>query len=399
MEISIISGTNNRLLVVAPHREETGTGKLARKISKRLGCPAVINERIKRNDSDLSKYEGAIKHPDFMTALNEWAQLKRKDRPLAIWLQGDGLTKGPLCVVGDGQPLSSVASPETVDTLVVKMEEYGVECVKAVSGFGQYSAQASNNMTQYFKRQGFAVDSIQLELSKQLRGMFLVDFAEALSNSLQAAIELNSAVEKLPAVKVSVEQAASTVIEICSGHLYEAALDVGKYFVKTLYEGNYERARDPRTSIGPLSFHKVCARVHQQGGPSIRWLYSALKLAVNEHDYGSMKAYGKLSLSKKIALFKLDDHPEAKRELINDAVDEKMTTRKIKDEADERYINLLNGLDKRKPYEPTLEEKEKILTNKIERRIRKIMQFQDEIDRFQAELDSVRSQLHDDRGD
>ena len=25
-KISIISGTNNRLLVVAPHREETGTG-------------------------------------------------------------------------------------------------------------------------------------------------------------------------------------------------------------------------------------------------------------------------------------------------------------------------------------------------------------------------------------
>ena len=298
-DISFLKGTNNQLLVVAPHCEETGTGKLARKISKRLGCPAVINERIKRNDNDLSKYEGAIKHSDFMAALNEWAKLKRKDRALAIWLHGHGLTKGPLCVVGDGQSLSSVASPETVDTLVAKLEEYGVECVKAVSGFRQYSAQASNNMAQYFKRQGFAVDSIQLELSKQLRGMFLVDFAEALSNSLQAAIELNSTVEKLPAVKVSVEQAASTVIEICSGHLYEAALDVGKYFVKTLYEGDYERARDPRTSIGPLSFHKVCARVHQQGGPSIRWLYNALKLAVNEHDYGSMKAYGKLSLSKK----------------------------------------------------------------------------------------------------
>ena len=75
----------------------------------------------------MSKYEGAIKHPDFMAALNEWAKLKRKDRPLAIWLQGHGLTKGPLCVVGDGQPLSSVASPETVDTLVAKMEEYGVD--------------------------------------------------------------------------------------------------------------------------------------------------------------------------------------------------------------------------------------------------------------------------------
>ena len=115
--------------------------------------------------------------------------------------------------------------------------------MKAVIGFRQYSARASNDMAQYFKRQGFAVDSIQLELSKQLRGMFLVDFAEALSKALQAAIEPDSTAERLPAVKVSVEQAASKVIEICSGHLYEAALDVGKYFVKTLYEGDYERAK------------------------------------------------------------------------------------------------------------------------------------------------------------
>ena len=355
-DISFLKGTNNRLLVVAPHREETGTGKLARKISKRLGCPAVINERIKRNDSDLTKYEGAIKHPDFMTALNEWAQLKRKERALAIWLQGDGLTKGPLCVVEDGQHLSSVARPETVDTLVAKLEEYGVECVKAVSGFRQYSARASNDMAQYFKRQGFAVDSIQLELSKQLRGMFIVDFAEALSHSLQAAIELNSTVEKLPAVKVSVEQAASKVIEICSGHLYEAALDVGKYFVKTLYEGDYERARDPRTSIGVLSFNRVCEHVHAQGGPSKRWLYNALKLAVNEHDYGKMVAYGKLSLSKKIELFRLDDTPEAKKELIERAAHIDMTVIELRDEIKEYLDN-----------EPPLEAQEYMLVDQIRR--------------------------------
>ena len=374
-KISILSGTNNRLLVVAPHCEETGTGKLARKISKRLGCPAVINERIKRNDSDLTKYEGAIKHPDFMTALNEWAQLKRKDRPLAIWLQGDGLTKGPLCVVGDGQPLSSVASPETVDTLVVKMEEYGVECVKAVSGFGQYSAQASNNMTQYFKRQGFAVDSIQLELSKQLRGMFLVDFAEALSKALQVVIEPKPTAEKTPIVKVSVEQAASTVIEICSGHLFEAALDVGKYFVKTLYKGDYERARDPRNNIGVLSFNRVCEHVHAQGGPSRRWLYNALKLAVNEHDYGKMVAYGKLSLSKKIELFRLDDTPEAKKELIERAAHIDMTVIELRDEIKEYLDN-----------EPPLEAQEYMLVDQIRRLLLAL-------NRKQKKLEEVRRKL------
>jgi SMC interacting uncharacterized protein involved in chromosome segregation len=104
-----------------------------------------------------------------------------------------------------------------------------------------------------------------------------------------------------------------------------------------------------------------------------------------------------LSLSKKVALFRLDDNPEAKRELIENAVEENMTTRQIKAKAaDKHWIKFMNGLDKRKPYEPTLEEKEKILANKIERRQRKINQLQDEIHKLQAKLDIVRSQLNDD---
>jgi phage replication-related protein YjqB (UPF0714/DUF867 family) len=391
-KITFLSGMNNKVLVVAPHREETGTGKIARKTAKLLSCPAIINEQIKRDDSDLNSYKGATKHPDYLRALKDWANIKRNEKPLVIWFHGH--RHKPMCIFGYGQPDELIADEETVRALVSELSECGVECVRAGEQFEQFAARQKNNMAQFFKREGFEVNSVQLELSKQIRGMFADDFSETLSSSIKSIFK--SVDEKsLPGPEL-VERAASNVIEILSGHLFEAALEIGRYFIETLYEGDYERARNPRTSKGKISFHKVCKRVHEQGGPSIRWLYNALKLAVNEYDYGPMKAYAELSLSKKVALFPLDDNPEAKRELIVNAADENMTTRQIKTNADERYINLMNGWDKRKPYEPTLEEKEKILTNKIERRQRKIKRLQDEIDKLQAELDSVRSQLNDD---
>ena len=61
--------------------------------------------------------------------------------------------KSPMCG-GDGS--FSVERPETVDTLMIELEEYGVEWVKTVIGLAILS-QASNNMAQHFKRQGFAL--------------------------------------------------------------------------------------------------------------------------------------------------------------------------------------------------------------------------------------------------
>ena len=388
--IKYLPGTYNRVLLVAPHKGETGTGKIARRISKRLECPAIINVRIKRDDSDLNRREGAFQHPEYMSALRSWVKIERGGRPLVIWLHGH--SQKPRCIYGYGQPDELIADKGTVQALVSKLQEYGLDCVDAANGFEQFAARHKSNMAQFFKGEGFDVNSIQLELSRQVRGMFLEDFVAALCESIKTVVEPTLSVST-----VSVDVAANQVLEICAAGLFQMALKVGRYFVETLYEGDYKRARNPRMSKGLVSFHKVCARVHEQGGPSIRWLYDALKLAVNEYDYGSMKAYAKLSLSKKVALFRLDDNPEAKRELIRDAAEQNLTTRQIKSKAaDEHWIKFTKDLDKRKPYEPTLEEKEKILTNKIERRQRKIDQLQDEIVKIQAELDIVRSQLNED---
>ena len=391
-KILYLPGTFNKVLLVAPHKGETGTGRIARRISKRLECPAIINLQIERDDSDLNRREGAIQHPDYFGALKSWAEIMRDCKPLAIWLHGH--SRKPMCIYGYGQPDELIADKVAVQALVSKLEEYGLDCVDAANGFEQFAARQKSNMAQFFKSEGFDVNSIQLELSKQVRGMFLEDFADALCDSIRAVVE-----PVHPVCTISVDVAASQVLEICTTGLFEMALEVGRYFVETLYEGDYERARNPRTNKGKVSFHKVCERVHEQSGPSIRWLYNALKLAVNEHDYGSMKAYAKLSLSKKVALFRLDDNPEAKRDLIRDAAEENMTTRQINAKTNAHWMKFLKGLEKRKPYEPTLEEKEKILTNKIERRQLKIDRLQGEIDKLQAELDIVRSQLNDDKGE
>lgn len=378
-DISFLKGTNKQLLVIAPHREEFGAGKIARKVARSLECPAIINERIKRKETDLNSFEGAIKHPDFITALNNWAEIQRTDRPLAIWLHGHGSLKGPQCVVGDGNPASPVADPQTVETLIEKLTEHGISCVRAMPFMINFAAQTQDNMAQYFKRHGFDVDSIQFEISKQLRGMLIVDFVEALNSSLQAAlqapVEPEATSKNLPEGKVSVEEAANKVIEICSGHLYQAAVEVGRYFVKTLYGGDYERARDPRKNLGVLSFNRVCERVRAQGGPSKRWLYNALKLAVNEHDYGKMAAYSKLSLSNKIELFRLDDKPEAKRKLIEKGAEMDMTVIEMRDEIKE-YLDT----------EPPLEAQEYILVDKIRRLLI-------ELDRKWKKLEEVRRKL------
>ena len=63
-KITFLSGMNNKVLVVAPHREETGTGKIARKVAKSLDCSAIINERIKRHGCDLNRYKESTKRPD-----------------------------------------------------------------------------------------------------------------------------------------------------------------------------------------------------------------------------------------------------------------------------------------------------------------------------------------------
>jgi hypothetical protein len=147
-----------------------------------------------------------------------------------------------------------VANPQTVETLIEKLTENGISCVRAMPFMIRFAVQTQHNMAQYFKRQGFEVDSIQLEISKQLRGMLIVDFVEALNSALQAAlqapVEPEATSNNLPEGKVSVEEAANKVIEICSGYLYQAAVEVGRYFVKTLYGGDYERARDPRNNSG-----------------------------------------------------------------------------------------------------------------------------------------------------
>jgi hypothetical protein len=378
-EISYLKGTNHQLLVIAPHREEAGTGKIARKLSKQLNCPAIINERIKRKDSDLNNFEAAVKHPDFINALNNWAEIKRTDRPLAIWLHGHGSLKGPQCVVGDGNPASPVANLQTVETLIEKLTEHGISCVRAMPFMINLAAQTQDNMAQYFKRHDFDVNSVQIEISKQLRGMLLVDFVKALNSALQVALqavaESKATSNNLPKGKVSVDEAASQVIEICSGHLFEAALEVGRYFVNTLYKGDYERARDPRNNLGVLSFNRVCERVRAQGGPSKRWLYNALKLAVNEHDYGKMAAYSKLSLSNKIELFRLDDKPVAKKALIERSAETDMTVIELRDEIRE-YLDT----------EPPLEAQEYILVDKIRRLLI-------ELDRKCKKLEEVRRKL------
>jgi len=386
--IKTITGANTRVLIIAPHWGETGTAKIAKKTAKFLSCPAIINEQIKRSNLDLNNYKKSKKHGSYHNFLRAWAGIEHEEHPLAIWVHGHGLKKGPMCVVGYGQPDSKSAKTEIVETLMTELRGQDVESVEAVDGFKKYAARSKNTMAQFFRREGVNVDSIQLELSKQVRGMFADDFAKALSKSIEKIINppkdvsLVKALAQKPVIITQVEEAASHVLQICGKHALNAMIEVGHYFVKSLFNGEIERARNPRSSIGDDSFHIVCKRVHDQGGPSIRWLYNSLKLVVNEHDYGSFAEYAKLSLSHKVELFRLDNKPKVKKKLIRKDADRNLSIDKL------RYLirDESNHWEIPEFRKPTLEQREARLITEISYHERVIEQKRAELKKVQQAM-------------
>lgn len=366
------------MLLVAPHKGETATGAIARNVAQQLECLAIINVDVSRSGSDLNRKKGASEYPEFTAALESWAGLKRDNKPLVIWLHGHQSPK-PECVYGYGQPDNLIADEKIVKALVSQLKQRGVVCVDASNGFKRFAARKQNNMAQYLKQQGFDVNSIQFELSSKTRAQ-PGNFADNLSGAIRAV--MMPVEEAEPSTVITVESVATKVMLMCEVKLREMALEIGRYFVNTLYGGDFKRAKNPRKNEGNISFHKVCKRVYEQGGPSVRWLYNALHLAVDDHEYGSMKAYAKLGLSKRAALLDLKAKSEFKRALIEQASDKNMSVRELKAIIKERnYIA------------PTLEQREKMLVQDIGRRERAIEVLQKQVKELQRELEEVREKL------
>jgi hypothetical protein len=108
-------------------------------------------------------------------------------------------------------------------------------------------------------------------------------------------------------------------------HFHEAMVEAGRYLIKMFYDDNYEFAR-LKKRIKKESLRQLILKLQENSGdaPSKTWIYDAVKLAVDEHDFESFRLYGKLGLSQKLLLTHVKDDGE-KRALIEEAAENNYT--------------------------------------------------------------------------
>jgi len=99
-------------------------------------------------------------------------------------------------------------------------------------------------------------------------------------------------------------------------------LEAGTYIIRKFFDGDFERAKNPRNAAKIHSLNELILRLQGNDGhgPSKTWVYNAVKLAVDENQFKGFSVYGKLGLSHKVYLTHVKNL-DAKRQLIQEAVE------------------------------------------------------------------------------
>jgi hypothetical protein len=151
--------------------------------------------------------------------------------------------------------------------------------------------------------------------------------SEPLSSS---AIQLPAAVNKSDAEKGVDEKLVSETYEFLKGvvqqHFHHAMLEAGTYIIRKFFDGDFERAKNPRNATKIHSLNELIRRLQGNDGhgPSKTWVYNSVKLAVDERQFRGFSVYGKLGLSHKVYLTHIKNL-DAKRQLIQEAVENNYT--------------------------------------------------------------------------
>jgi hypothetical protein len=150
-----------------------------------------------------------------------------------------------------------------------------------------------------------------------------VTTSEPLSSSL---MQLPAPADKADAEKGIDEKLVSETYEFLKGvvqrHFHRAMLEAGIYIIRRFFDGDFERAKNPRNATKIHSLNELIRRLQGNDGhgPSKTWVYNAVKLAVDERQFRGFSVYGKLGLSHKVYLTHVKN-PDAKKQLIQEAVE------------------------------------------------------------------------------
>ena len=120
-----------------------------------------------------------------------------------------------------------------------------------------------------------------------------------------------------------VNEAYDKITMTFAEYYHKAIFEVGDYLVKIFFDGDFDRARTLKQKLSDKdkkalnddqlikeeSFHQLTKKFYHgdMGTPSKTWLYNAVKLAVQDHEFKENGEYKLMNVSKKILLFPYED--------------------------------------------------------------------------------------------
>ena len=431
---------NCNILVIAPHghhKNDEKTYEIARQMADYLNCYAVVNKlyrkppylrdenkkividdktgkpvREKPNKAkkwvDLNRVNQSKKYlrKKYVERLQLYVTQIIKDhgKSFLFWIHGidddniinavgkEKLEHTDIVIgIGQGYPDELTADMELVDKLE-KLLKPNVGIALAERG-SDYCGWHPNIMNQFFKGEGYdlsTVQSVQLEIRK-------IGFRDYDENIKKTSNILSNALSEVVGLKIQDAQLTKVVAEafeylkeIFKRHFHEAMLEAGQYLIEKFY-GNVEYARNNKKPLLPL-IRKLQANSDKV--PSKTWVYDAVKLAIDEHDFKDFRTYGNLGHSQKVLLTHVDSD-QRKRELVEEAVEGNYTVVKLRERIrDIKGKKSLLSHDKL----PKIDELKKLgpsqlidLKEAVQNRINKLF---DELNHYQKRLEKISSVIN-----
>ena len=92
-------------------------------------------------------------------------------------------------------------------------------------------------------------------------------------------------------------------------HFHNAMLEAGQFIINEFFDGDYERAKNPRNAVKIQSLNQLIQRLQKNSGhaPSKTWMYDALKLSIDHKSLAGFSVYGKIGHSHKVLLTHVPD--------------------------------------------------------------------------------------------
>jgi hypothetical protein len=377
--IETVKGTT-RILLIAPHgfmgdksrklkADDEHTGDLASRLADEFDFSAIINEKYKRaeslKDADVSKgivdcarisQVSKLLRKEFLQKILDAKEgiIAEHGEALVVFIHGTddpnmdeyigryGADERTSILIGYGQDdkgkESLTAAPGFVTELTRCLAEGNRNSMIAVAADTKslYCGRDANNLSQLFRHKDFKdtrVQSVQLEIKKAFRQPPVIHkTVKAIGSALRKAIEhkVPAVIEAAPDLNL-VDRAYRTLAEIFSRHYESAMMEAGRFIIDEFYGGDFERARR-KESTKDHSLNELIQKLHSRdaNAPSKSWVYNAVNLVVDDHEFSGFHTYGKLFLSHKILLLPISN-ADTKKKLIKETAEKKYTIEQLRE--------------------------------------------------------------------